>query len=81
MSWKDKNNIQSTKELRIGDWVQSHYRNSWKGKVIELHPSEGSPGGCVTCQILISRRGQPIRKTKFKLHVNYLTKIKGPECT
>ena len=70
--------VRSTDELQIGDWVQSHYRNRWKGKVIALHPAQGSSGGCVTCQILVSRHGQPIKKTKFKLHVNYLSKIDDP---
>lgn len=70
--------VRSSKELKVGDWVKSHYRNTWKGRVLEIHPEYGSPGGCVTCQILLSRNNQPVKKTKFRLHVHYLEKIKEP---
>jgi hypothetical protein len=72
--------------FKIGDWVQSHYRGRWKGRVIAIqtlkNPSyydNGSEFEVCVCVPEFSKANNPIRKARpVTLHPCYLKGIDVP---
>lgn len=60
--------VKGSKDIAVGDWVQSRYRSPWYGIVLTLDKNTG----CAEVRVVLSKRGAPIRKGGIKrYHVNW----------
>lgn len=61
--------------LKVGDWVRSHFRATWKGVV----QGSGYCDNCVYVLVLIDQHNNPMKKVMIKhLNERWLTKIDPP---
>jgi len=61
------------RKLQVGDWVQSHFRNMWYGRILEIIPRKNC-SDLAHVQPLFSASHRKLRKIKSRyISVQWLT--------